>query len=52
MHETVAEATKRKYAQYVNPGLAKLLDFAGYGVEMQAEGCDQAMSRTPSGPKC
>jgi putrescine aminotransferase len=39
MHETVAEATKRKYAQYVNPGLAKLLDFAGYGVEMEAEGC-------------
>ncbi|MDQ2986757.1 MAG: aspartate aminotransferase family protein [Armatimonadota bacterium] len=39
MHETVAEATKRKYAQYVNPGLAKLLDFAGYSVEMHAEGC-------------
>jgi putrescine aminotransferase len=39
MHETVAEATKRKYAQYVNPGLAKLLDFAGYGVEMEAQGC-------------
>ncbi|MEO7453812.1 MAG: aspartate aminotransferase family protein [Fimbriimonadales bacterium] len=39
MQETVAEATKRKYAQYVNPGLAKLLDFAGYGVEMEAEGC-------------
>jgi len=39
MDETVAEATKRKYAEYVNPGLAKLLDFAGYGVETQAEGC-------------
>lgn len=39
MHESVAEATKRKYAEYVNPGLAKLLDFAGYGVETTAEGC-------------
>ena len=28
-----------KYALYVNPGLAKLMAFAGFGVEMQAEGC-------------
>jgi putrescine aminotransferase len=28
-----------KTATYVNPGLAKLLAFAGFGVEMKAEGC-------------
>ena len=28
-----------KYALYLNPGLAKLMAFAGFGVEMRAEGC-------------
>lgn len=28
-----------KYARYVNPYLAKLLSFAGFGVEMYGEGC-------------
>jgi putrescine aminotransferase len=29
-----------KTAQYVNPGLARLLSFAGFGVEMSASGCE------------
>jgi putrescine aminotransferase len=29
----------RKYSEYINPGLAKLMSFAGFGVEMQGEGC-------------
>jgi putrescine aminotransferase len=28
-----------KYRAHVNPGLAKLMSFAGFGVEMRAEGC-------------
>ncbi len=28
-----------KYAQYVNPGLSRLMSFAGFGVEMRGEGC-------------
>lgn len=28
-----------KYAQFVNPGLARLMSFAGFGVEMKGEGC-------------
>lgn len=28
-----------KYTRYVNPGLARLSAFAGYGVEARAEGC-------------
>ncbi len=28
-----------KYSQFLNPGLARLMAFAGYGVEMKAEGC-------------
>ncbi|MBX3119576.1 MAG: aspartate aminotransferase family protein [Fimbriimonadaceae bacterium] len=28
-----------KYAEYVNPGLARLMSFAGFGVEMRGEGC-------------
>lgn len=28
-----------KYAAHVNPGLAKLMGFAGFGVEMRGEGC-------------
>lgn len=29
----------RKYSEYVNPYLARLMNFAGFGVEIQAEGC-------------
>lgn len=28
-----------KYANYINPGLARLMSFAGFGVEVYAEGC-------------
>lgn len=28
-----------RYEQHVNPGLARLMSFAGFGVEMRAEGC-------------
>ncbi len=28
-----------KYTKYVNPNLAKLMGFAGFGVEMRGEGC-------------
>lgn len=28
-----------QYTKYVNPGLARLMSFAGFGVEVQAEGC-------------
>lgn len=28
-----------RYSRYVNPGLARLLAFAGFGVEMRGEGC-------------
>lgn len=28
-----------KYSAHVNPGLAKLMGFAGFGVEMRGEGC-------------
>lgn len=28
-----------KYAEYVNPSLSRLLAFAGFGVEMSAQGC-------------
>ena len=28
-----------KYTEYVNPSLSRLLAFAGFGVEMRAEGC-------------
>lgn len=29
----------RKYSEYINPYLARLMNFAGFGVEIQAEGC-------------
>ena len=29
----------RKYTEFVNPYLAKLMNFAGFGVEMEASGC-------------
>ncbi|HLO97482.1 MAG TPA: aspartate aminotransferase family protein [Fimbriimonas sp.] len=28
-----------KYSQYINPNLARLMGFAGFGVEMRSEGC-------------
>lgn len=31
--------TVRKYAEHINPYLAKLMNFAGFGVEVRAEGC-------------
>ena len=29
----------RKYSEHINPYLAKLMNFAGFGVEVRAEGC-------------
>jgi len=29
----------RKYSEHINPYLARLMNFAGFGVEIQAEGC-------------
>ncbi len=37
--DQLLESVIDKYAQYVNPGLARLMAFAGYGVEARAEGC-------------
>lgn len=37
--EDLLNSVVAKYGTYVNPGLARLLSFAGYGVEMKAEGC-------------
>ncbi len=34
----ILERTYEKYLQYVNPGLAQLMKFADFGVEMRAEG--------------
>jgi acetylornithine/succinyldiaminopimelate/putrescine aminotransferase len=34
----ILEQTYEKYMQYVNPGLAQLMKFADFGVEMRAEG--------------
>lgn len=34
----IRENTYEKYVQYVNPGLAQLMKFADFGVEMRAEG--------------
>jgi len=28
-----------QYAEHINPGLARLMNFAGFGVEIRAEGC-------------
>jgi len=36
--EALTEATLRRYAEHVNPGLAKLMSFAGFGVEVRGEG--------------
>ena len=37
--EAFYEEVVAKYSRYVNPYLAKLLAFAGFGVEMYGEGC-------------
>lgn len=37
--DSILEKTIAEYQAHVNPGLAKLMSFAGYGVEMRAEGC-------------
>jgi len=29
----------RKYTEHINPYLAKLMNFAGFGVEVKGEGC-------------
>lgn len=36
--EDILEQTYEKYLQYVNPGLAQLMKFADFGVEIRAEG--------------
>ena len=36
--DALYQSVIEKYANYVNPGLAKLMAFAGFGVEMRAEG--------------
>ncbi len=44
------EAVIDKYSRHVNPGLAKLLQFGGFGdVEVEAEGCVVTLA---SGAKC
>lgn len=37
--DALYQSVIEKYAQHVNPGLAKLMAFAGFGVEMRGEGC-------------
>ncbi|MBS1721964.1 MAG: aspartate aminotransferase family protein [Armatimonadetes bacterium] len=37
--ESIHAETLRRYSEHVNPGLAKLMNFAGFGVEVRAEGC-------------
>ena len=40
MHsEELHASVVNNYAQFINPYLAKLMDFAGFGIEVQAEGC-------------
>lgn len=34
------ELTVKRYAEHVNPYLAKLMAFAGFGTEVEAEGCE------------
>ena len=44
------EAVVEKYSRHVNPGLAKLLQFGGFGdVEVEAQGCVVTLA---SGAKC
>ncbi len=37
--DTLQASVVRKYAEHVNPSLARLMNFAGFGVEVRAEGC-------------
>lgn len=37
--DALFDVTVEKYAQYVNPGLGRLMAFAGFGVEVQGDGC-------------
>lgn len=37
--DALFEDVAGKYARHINPGLAKLMSFAGFGVEMKGEGC-------------
>ncbi|MBL8066487.1 MAG: aspartate aminotransferase family protein [Chthonomonadaceae bacterium] len=37
--EALRERVIGQYSDYVNPGLARLMGFAGFGVETRAEGC-------------
>src|SRR5689334_23365872 len=37
--EALHAETLRRYAEHINPGLARLMNFAGFGVEVRAEGC-------------
>jgi putrescine aminotransferase len=36
---SLLESTIARYARHVNPGLAKLMSFAGFGAEVRGEGC-------------
>lgn len=36
---TLLDRTIDRYAKHLNPGLAKLMAFAGFGAEMRGEGC-------------
>jgi putrescine aminotransferase len=37
--EALRSRVADQYAQHVNPGLARLMGFAGFGVEVEAQGC-------------
>ncbi len=37
--DALLQDVTEKYAQFINPGLSKLMGFAGFGVEMRGEGC-------------
>ncbi len=37
--DRLREEVVRKYAEHINPYLAKLMNFAGFGVEIKGEGC-------------
>ncbi len=40
MHpEAIFDDVVSKYSRHINPALARLISFAGFGVEMEAEGC-------------
>lgn len=37
--EAIFDDVVSKYSRHINPGLARLVSFAGFGVEVEAEGC-------------